>query len=181
MSILTPRHESADLLITSFVPWLAHQKSNSSDDLIAALQSQNKLPTKSVWLRHVPVCFDSAPELVIAELRRLRPRAIICCGMAERRTCLTIEKQAERKQAKGRQTLQTPVNVQHLLKETSQSEVSYDAGQYVCNHLYYQVLVTIDEFQLATAAIFVHVPILTDENKFAMLEDFFKISSALLS
>lgn len=176
MSILTPEHESADILITSFVPWLAHQKSNSSDDLVAALQSQNKLPTNTVWLRRVPVCFDLAPALVIPELQRLRPQVMICCGMAESRTRLTIEKQA-----KGRQTLQTSVNVQNLLKGTSQSEVSYDAGQFVCNHLYYQVLEAIDKSKLNTATIFVHVPTLTDKNKSTMLGDFLKISSALIS
>ncbi|MBE9064420.1 peptidase C15 [cf. Phormidesmis sp. LEGE 11477] len=181
MSISTPERESADcepadILITSFVPWLAHQKSNSSDDLIAMIQSQHKLPVNSVWLRHVPVCFDLAPALVIPELQRLRPRVVVCCGMAENRPCLSVEKQAVGKE----QTLQTAVDVQTLLENTLQSEVSYDAGRYVCNHLYYQVLAAIEAAKLDTIAIFVHVPILTDENRAVMLSDFLQIASALL-
>lgn len=175
MSISIPERESADILITSFVPWLVHQKTNSSDDLIAALQGQNKLPANSVWLRHVPVCFDLAPALVIYELQRLRPLSVICCGMAENRTRLSVEKLA----VGTEQTLQTSADVQALLKNTQQSEVSYDAGRFVCNHLYYQVLAAINASKLNTIAIFVHVPILTDENRAAILKDFLEISTAL--
>ena len=185
MSISNPERKSADLLLTSFVPWLAHQTSNSSDDLVVALQDQNKLPIDSVWLRHVPVCFELAPALVIPELLRLRPQAIICCGMAESRTRLSIEKQAVKKQVVGKasakaQTLQTSVEVHDLLKGTLQSEVSYDAGRYICNHLYYQVLAAIERTHLNTVAVFVHVPILTDENRSVMLSDFLQIASALM-
>ncbi len=175
MSIPIAESGSSTILITSFVPWLAHQKSNSSDDLIAALQDQEKLPVGSVWLRHVPVCFDLAPTLVIGELQRRRPRAVICCGMAENRTRLSIEQQA----VDIRSTLQTSVDVQALLKETTHSEVSYDAGRYVCNHLYYQVLSAISASDLDTVAIFVHVPVLNAQNMPAMLSDFLKIASAL--
>ncbi|MGB3788276.1 MAG: peptidase C15 [Phormidesmis sp.] len=180
MSISTAESGSSAVLITSFVPWLAHQTSNSSDDLIAALQDRGRLPAGSVWLRHVPVCFDLAPTLVIDELQRLRPRAVICCGMAENRTRLSIEKQAVEQRAAGAErTLQTSVDVQSLLKETTHSEVSYDAGRYVCNHLYYRVLAAIRGSSLNTVAIFVHVPVLNDQNMPAMLSDFLKVFSAL--
>ncbi len=180
MSISIAKRESSDILITSFVPWLAHQKSNSSDDLIAALQDRGKLPADSVWLRHVPVCFELAPTLVISEMQKLRPRAVICCGMAENRARLSVEQRAVEQQTAGTERiLQTSVNVQALLKETTHSEVSYDAGRYVCNHLYYQVLAAIDSSSLDTVAIFVHVPILNDQNMAVMSSDFLKISSAL--
>ena len=180
MSTPVAERKSASMLITSFVPWLAHQQSNSSDDLVAALQAEGKLPVGSVWLRQVPVCFDLAPSMVIDQLQRLRPRVVICCGMAENRTLLSVEQQAVAQQAAGAEcTLQTSVNAQDLLKETTHSEISYDAGRYVCNHLYYRVLAAINASRLDTVAIFVHVPILNDQNTPVMLSDFLKILSAL--
>lgn len=175
VNIPTPQQTSTDILITSFVPWLAHQTSNSSDDLVAALCEQGKLTPGSIWLRHVPVCFDQAPAMVIQGLRRLRPRVIICCGMAESRTRLSIEQQAVCKE----QILQTSVNVNNLLVGTTQSEISYDAGDYVCNHLYYQVLAAIDRYEIDTTAIFVHVPVLTDRNRAEIMNDFLRILTAL--
>ncbi|MEM8501570.1 MAG: peptidase C15 [Cyanobacteria bacterium P01_D01_bin.1] len=175
MTIPTTNQTSTEILITSFVPWLAHQTSNSSDDLVAALYKRGEPTLDSVWLRHVPVCFDRAPALVIRELQRLRPRAIVCCGMAEDRSCLSIEQQA----TCDHQTLQTSVNVQNLIRGTTQSEISYNAGDYVCNHLYYQVLAAIDTHGLDMVAIFVHVPILTSENTAGIVSDFLRIISTL--
>jgi len=142
---------------------------------MAALCDRGEFPSDSLWLRHVPVCFESAPALVIAKLREFQPRVIVCCGMAETRQRLSIEQQAA---SKGR-ILQTAVNTQDLLTKTTQTEISYDAGDYVCNHLYYQVLSAIDKSKLDTVALFVHVPVLNERNIAEITDDFQKILAAL--
>ena len=124
------------LLLTSFQPWRAHQHSNSSDDLLLALHQQGRLPASSRWLRNVPVSFELAPIRVISEVYYWRPRVVICCGMAENRAHLSLEQLAVKKS----DTLSTDIDLQPLLQRTQLSEVSYDAGRYVCNHLYYHVL-----------------------------------------
>ena len=166
--------KTGPLLITSFQPWRAHQRSNSSDDLIANLHRQKRLPAGAIWLRQVPVSFQLAPLRVISEIYRLRPRTVICCGMAEGRACLSLERQA-----KGERVLQTSVDLSALLVGTTLSEVSDDAGWYVCNHLYYSVLAFIEQLNLETQGLFVHIPTLSPPSKALILDDFVHIATRL--
>ncbi len=167
--------KTGPVLITSFPPWRAHQRSNSSDDLIAELHSLGKLPAGTEWLRRVPVSFRLAPTQVIDEIQRLRPRLVICCGMAENRSCLSLERQAK---AAG-QTLRTSIDLSSLMTETTLTEISDDAGSFVCNHLYYSVLDFIDKADWEMVVVFVHVPVLTSENRAVILKDFEAIAHKL--
>lgn len=160
------------ILITSFQPWRSHQRSNASDDLIAAVVKSNRLPTDAVWLRRVPVNFQLASVRVITEMQRLRPRAVICCGMAERRACLSIESQAKGVSKGAFSVLKTTANTAELIANTLLSEISYDAGSYVCNRLYYDVLKFIQISAWPTTGIFIHVPVLSKANKPFVLSDF---------
>ena len=144
---------AAPLLITSFQPWRAHQRSNTSDDLIAALQQKNQLPANSFWVRNVPVNFETASIRVLSAIQQWHPHTVVCCGMAEKRVQLSLEKFARQ----GGQTLETGLNLQSLLTGTQLSEVSVDAGAYVCNHLYYQILNAIRTKKSKTQALFIHV------------------------
>lgn len=167
--------KNGPVLITSFRPWRVHQCSNSSDDLVAELYESGRLPADAVWLRQVPVSFALAPVRVINEIGRLRPRVVICCGMAEERPHLSIERQARG----PLQTLQTSVNASALLAGTLLSEVSSDAGSYVCNHLYYSVLKFIEEASWETVGVFIHIPVLSRQNKKLIINDFIRIVSKL--
>ena len=46
------------------------------------------------------------------------------------------------------------------------------AGTFVCNHLYYSVLKHIQDTAIATQCIFVHVPVLTENNLESIVADF---------
>lgn len=159
---------AAPLLITSFQPWRAHQMSNTSDDLLAALHLKNRLPANSLWIRNVPVNFETASIRVLSAMQQWHPHTVVCCGMAEKRAQLSLEKFARQ----GGQTLETSLSLQSLLLGTQLSEVSFDAGAYVCNHLYYQILNAIQIKNLKTQALFIHVPMLTPENRRWIAEDF---------
>ena len=150
------------LLISSFRTWRSHQPSNSSHDLIAAMQNSRQLPKQTIWLSQLPVNFEIAPIRVINAMYLFYPRAIVCCGMAENRAYLSLEQQA-----KGpSQSLQTLFDLPSLLAETHITEISNDAGSYVCNALYYQVLKTIQENSLAIPCLFIHVPLLKASSRF---------------
>ena len=153
--------QNGPILITSFQAWRSHQSSNSSDDLIAELKAQGKLSSDVIWLRNVPVSFELAPIRVLSAIYTLQPRVVLCCGMAEKRELLSIEKQAKN----GDHTLQTSVDVRNLLSKTRLSEISYDAGTYVCNHLYYRVLESINKYKTTASVLFIHIPILREESK----------------
>ena len=160
---------ASPLLITSFRPWKAHQGLNASDVLLERVAA--KLPKNVISLRWLPVNFDLAPIQVISHIVQYRPKAVICCGMAETRQTLTIEQWGTYKDCR----LATPVNLQTLVKNTIHTHISDDAGNFVCNRLYYRVL------NRPANAVFVHVPLITPANQSVIEFDFLKIVEYLNS
>ena len=162
----------APILITSFRPWKAHQGLNSSDILLE--QVLTKLPDNTIVLRWLPVNFDLAPMRVINHMVQYQPKLVLCCGMAETRKTLTVEQWGTFQQ----QRLATPIHLQTLIQKTIHTHISSDAGDFVCNRLYYRVLRHIEQQRInhqQTAALFIHVPLITAAN-WAVLEfDFLKI------
>ncbi|AFY69900.1 peptidase C15 pyroglutamyl peptidase I [Thalassoporum mexicanum PCC 7367] len=162
----------AKTLITSFTTWKPKQPSNSSDDLLDLILAQQVTCianlSKAKLLRQMPVCFERSPQLVVEQIDRLVPRTIICCGMAESRARLTIEANGKNQA----EVLNTNVDLAALVAPLSFTDISNDAGQFVCNWLYYSVLKHIRDRQLPTKCIFVHVPILDSSNTAAIAQDF---------
>ncbi|NEQ32153.1 MAG: peptidase C15 [Leptolyngbya sp. SIO4C5] len=159
------------LLLTAFRPWRTHQVSNSSDDLLLALHRQAWLPENTHVLRHLPVSFQLAHPAVIAKILWLQPHFVICCGMAENRSRLSLELQG----IDNDQALQTPLPLSTLLQGTALTEISSDAGSYVCNHLYFQVLQFLRRNHMACQALFIHVPKLNQANLGLIMQDFNQI------
>ncbi|MEG4320451.1 MULTISPECIES: peptidase C15 [unclassified Microcoleus] len=156
------------ILLTSFDTWLPHHKSNSSDDLLAKISQIQSLPDSTTFLRKLPVDFQEAPNLAIAQIKKIQPDTIICCGMAESRQKLTVESSA----CCDLDILKTTVNLEQLVTDLGITEISHDAGKFVCEALYYGALKHIYNSQIATKCIFVHVPILTNENLDKIVADF---------
>lgn len=190
------------LLLTSFTTWKAEQASNSSDDLLEILVQNNWLPEPCHLLRQIPVDFDLAPAQVIAAIARLRPAIVVCCGMAEDRDYLSIETQAIR----GETILTPAIDCTELLRDLRLTRLSQDAGNFVCNHLYYCVLEYLRTPPIAnsqantsnlgpldrpkqpeipvratTHCIFVHVPVLIPNNQDLIVADFLSILHRLQS
>lgn len=156
------------ILLTSFDIWEPHHVSNSSDDLIAELITKSLLDERMHLLRKLPVDFALAPEQVIAHIKRFEPEVIVCCGMAEKRSQLTVESNGKYQE----EVLKTPVNVEHLVTDLTFTSVSHDAGQFVCNHLYYSILKHIRDYRLKSQCVFVHVPVLGAMNVTQAVNDF---------
>ncbi|NMG06293.1 peptidase C15 [Brasilonema sp. UFV-L1] len=159
------------ILLTSFDTWLSEQKSNSSDDLLAEVSRLNSLPYNLTFLRRLSVDVQLASFRVIKKIHELQPDGIICCGMAQRRTLLSVEVGA----SFGESVLQTTVNLEQLVAGTRAVEISHDCGKFVCEGLYYSVLDELRHSKPTTPCIFVHVPILTEENLPLILDDFLLI------
>jgi pyroglutamyl-peptidase len=165
----------SSLLLTSFATWLPHQKSNTSDDLLALAAQHPAFSPTWQMLRQLPVDSQGAIDQVLDMLERLQPAGILCCGMAEMRTQMEVEVQA----VCGDRSLRTSVNVADWVNSLSATGMSDDAGQFVCNDLYYGVLAYIRDRQLPIAGLFVHIPLLTPENTPAILSDFLTICRAI--
>lgn len=161
------------IILTSFQTWLTHQKSNSSDDLLAILQQQslNFNEANLFFLRHLPVDIQLASEQLISQIKTIKPKAIICCGMAESRGKLTIEANATCNSS----CLHTSVNLTELTNQLTVTDISQDAGKFVCEGLYYQILKYTQSLPEHISCIFVHVPILNSSNLDSIQQDFLSI------
>ncbi|MBW4634165.1 MAG: peptidase C15 [Iphinoe sp. HA4291-MV1] len=159
------------ILLTSFDTWLSDQKSNSSDDLLAEVSRLDSLPYDLTFLRLLSVDVQLASFRVKEKIHELQPDSIICCGMAQRRTLLSVEVGA----SYGERVLQTTVDLEQLVAGARAVEISHDCGKFVCEGLYYSVLDELRQHQLTTPCIFIHVPILTEENLPLILDDFLLI------
>ncbi|WP_016953225.1 hypothetical protein [Anabaena sp. PCC 7108] len=179
------------ILLTSFDTWLSEQQSNSSDDLLLGLAKMACLPHDLIFLDRLPVDVQLASSLVIAKIKELQPDYVICCGMAASRSKLSIEVFAcivsgqstdisslDCAESFWQTTLQTTVNVEQLVAGTT-VEISYDCGKFVCESLYYLVLEYLKQYQLPIPCIFVHVPILNQENLIEMIAEFVLIINKL--
>jgi pyroglutamyl-peptidase len=163
------------ILLTSFDTWKPHQQSNSSDDLLEAVIQQNPYPQQLYFLRQIPVDFQLAPTQVLAKVEELQPNIIICCGMAESRHLLTVESNGKH----DNEVITTPLDLDLLIATLPNTAVSHDAGQFVCNWLYYSLLKYHREQTIQSHCLFVHVPILAAHNLEPVLQDFLVIMQRL--
>lgn len=159
------------ILLTSFEIWLEDQVSNSSDDLLIEVTKIDSLPYHLTFLRRLPVDVQVASSQVIAKINECQPDFIVCCGMAASRKQLSVEVSASCKES----VLQTAVDLKKLVAESSTIEISYDCGKFVCEGLYYSVLDYLYQNQLTASCIFVHVPVLNEENLNEILANFLLI------
>lgn len=164
------------LLLTSFATWRAEQASNSADDLLSIIL-QRSLPASSLLLlRHLPVNVPIAFDLITDKIAQWQPDIIVCCGMAERRDRLNLESTA----VVGNQSLSTTVNLALLLPQLTQTEISEDAGRFVCNGIYYAILNYLKLHTPQTQCLFVHVPPLNSSNRECIVADFSLILERLM-
>ncbi|MBD2597156.1 peptidase C15 [Nostoc sp. MBR 210] len=162
-------------LLTSFDTWLRDQDSNSSDDLLQEVSQVVSLPHDLKFLRLLPVDVMLASSWVIQKVEELQPDYIICCGMAASRQRLSVEEGANQ----GAIFLPTAVNLEKLVLPTVATDISSDCGKFVCEGLYYAVLDYLQQSKLSTRCIFVHVPVLNQENLLVVLADFLLIINNL--
>lgn len=157
------------ILLTSFQTWLPHHKSNSSDDLLEVFQPPNQDLFTLSFVRNLPVDTNLAGQKVIKAIKNIKPNAVACCGMAESRSKLTIESSAFCQE----KCLTTSVDLKALASWLAVTDISHDAGKFVCEDLYYQVLkyTTRDETNYIPC-LFIHVPLLSKSNLELIKEDF---------
>lgn len=179
------------LLLTSFDIWLPHHKSNSSDDLLEEVTRLNKVPSSLTTVRKLPVDVFVATQQVIAKITETQPDYIICCGMAESRARLSVESNARSTPAYTNcsmsmlpedyqeSTLHTTVNLEELVAPCQAIEISHDCGKFVCEGLYYSVLDYLLKNSPKSKCIFIHVPVLTENNIRVVVEDFLLVIDRL--
>lgn len=171
------------ILLTSFDIWLPNQKSNSANDLLIALEKNHPTTDYLTFVKQIPVDVSLASNRVIRKINEIQPDAIICCGMAEKRSQLSVESNASStailSTENNQRVLYTTVDLDLLVKGLETVDISHNCGKFVCEGLYYSVLDYLQQNQIKIPCIFVHVPILTEENMSSIQENFLLIIDRL--
>lgn len=166
---------TSKILLTSFQTWMPHQNSNAADDLLDIVQRRGFNSQDLSFLRKLAVDIPQASGSAIDNINKIEPDLVICCGMAESREILTIESNATNRGDR----LYTSVDVEKLVSNLAITEKSDNAGKFVCEGLYFQVLKHLQKYHPHSKCIFVHVPVLTDNNCEGIISDFNEIIDRL--
>ena len=165
------------ILVTAFDPF-GGETINPAQQAVERLE--DTIGNHQISKLIVPTVFGRAAELVISEMDRMRPDAVICVGQAGGRKSVTPERvainimDANIKDNDGNQpsdlpvvvggpaayfsTLPVKVMVNAIRNAGLPGDVSNTAGTFVCNSLLYSVLHHAAVNMPETRAVFVHVP-----------------------
>ncbi len=162
------------ILVTGFKPFLG-EKINPSELIL------NKINHLNIQKIILPVEFKSAFEILKTEIINQKPDYVIMLGQASGRKNISFEKiglnwiQSAHPDESGLKphigvidpsqslALMTKFPVdeiyQKLKSQNLPVEISFSAGAYVCNNLYFKVLSEFSELK----SVFVHVPLLPEQ------------------
>ena len=170
------------LLITGFEPF-------GGEEINPSWETVSRLPDEiggyTLTKLRVPVVFGEAAQVVLAAAEELMPDAILCVGQAGGRGSITPElvainlRYAKIPDNKGQQPKDEPITkegtqayfstlpVRQMAEAIAAAgvaaQVSYSAGAYVCNDLFYTLLHRYHNTQ--TKVGFVHIPYATEQGK----------------
>ncbi|MBR3765146.1 MAG: pyroglutamyl-peptidase I [Clostridia bacterium] len=163
------------ILLTGFEPFNGASVNPSWE---AVLRVPYSICGHEVHRMRLPVVYQKAAAELLVEISRLRPTLVICCGVASGRRAVTPELAALNFRyaaipdnagqlfsgtpilPHGENALMTSLPIQRILDALTAAGVpnalSLSAGAYVCNDLYYHLL--LQEEELGYRGLFVHVP-----------------------
>lgn len=172
------------VLITGFEPFDG-EAVNPSAQLVQRLQGEVIAPGVRVEAVVLPCVFDAALDVLAAHLDRLQPRLVLCCGQAGGRAQLSLERvainldDARIPDNAGAQPIDRPVQpsgpaayfttlpvkrmTQALRQAGVPAEVSYTAGTFVCNHVFYGLMHLAQQRPWLRQGGFLHVPYLPEQ------------------
>ncbi len=163
------------MLITGFAPFDGAEINPSWEAVQLVPQT---IAGQDVHRMQLPVEYGRAAELLKAEIARLHPRVVLCCGLAGGRKAITPELVAinyrwariadnagqlysgEPIDPEGPAALMTRLPVHAMIAAMQEAglpaQLSLSAGAYVCNDVYYALLSREAEWDYK--GLFLHVP-----------------------
>jgi pyroglutamyl-peptidase len=169
-------------LLSGFEPF-ADDEINPSQELMRKMAS---LALEETYTMVLPVSFERAFPLLEAQIAKLNPDVILMFGLNSKISKINIEKVAinfiaaripdndgiqpknviiNPQDASAYFASLDPFLVQSKLNELGMDcDISYSAGTYVCNYLYYQVLSNFN-----VPCVFLHIPHYKNDNDFDKL------------
>jgi pyroglutamyl-peptidase len=164
------------VLVTAFEPF-GGETVNASWEAARALDGWRCGDTVAV-ARRLPCVYGACVAEFVAAFELLAPKAVLMTGQAARRGVVSVESVARNRAraatpdnrgvAGSAMTLSGPALLEATVSANDiarairaagvPARVSSDAGDYVCNHLFYGALSRLAEKAPATPAVFIHLP-----------------------
>ena len=164
------------VLMTGFAPFGGEQ-SNPSWEAVRQVQAHRGTELRT---EELPVTFAGAGRRMTELLQEFKPDLVVMVGLAAGRKGFSVERvalnlaDARIPDNEGAQPVDAPVDssgpaaiftnvnakrlAETLRQQGVEAALSYSAGTYVCNHVYYTALRYIQLHMLPTKAVFLHVP-----------------------
>ena len=154
------REKVMKILYTAF-----NGKNNSSKILLDNIDSNNKLYLKNSVITSVS---QLEKELILNDYD-----LVVSFGQAP------LEKDTIKLETIGKDKTQYKTNydydnLKNVLDENYKTIISFNAGNYLCNNIYYHGLKFINENNLKTKMIFIHIPKINNISSIKKLADSFK-------
>lgn len=166
------------ILLTGFEPF-GGETTNPSWDAVRQLDGWQPDDETVVRSRQLPCVFNQSLSVLNAELTALEPVLVLAIGQAGGRTCFSLEKvainynDARITDNQGQQPLATAtandgpaayfstLPLKHLVQQLRHhqipAEISFSAGTFVCNHVFYGLMHALVATPKVRAG-FIHIP-----------------------
>ncbi len=175
----------ATVLLTGFSPF-GGETINASWEVARALDTA-LIDGHTVMAAQLPTEFDTAPEVLADLLEQHHPVLVVCLGQAAGRQAISLERvainidDARIPDNAGNQPVDSPVvsggppayftglPIKAMLAALREAgipaEVSQTAGTFVCNHVFYALMHTLDRRRTmhGVRGGFIHVPLLAGQ------------------
>jgi len=172
------------ILLTGFERFNGFQV-NTSQVIVEHFSRYNPLSTVDIHTKVLPVSFVYATQVVNDILDKIKPDLVLHLGLLAGATAFSLERVASNIDdtdtpdnnheipVKRRiiplgpityeSTWPTDLIIERLTKKSIPAYVSYDAGTYVCNHVFYTTMHYIAEKQAKMVCGLIHLPCLPEE------------------
>jgi pyroglutamyl-peptidase len=172
------------LLVTAFEPF-AGDRVNASEQVLRRLAASGSAARHNVETRILPVTRESSLACLIGAIEAVNPETTICLGQASGRSSISVEKVALNHcafpipDAEGCQPQDEPVDargpaayfsslpvnalVAAIREADIPASVSYSAGTYVCNCVFYGLMRYTARHRPDMRAGLIHVPALPEQ------------------
>ncbi len=170
------------VLVTGFSPFGGESINPSFEALKLA---KDRINGVEVIKREIPTVFNRSLELIESLIEEIKPDIVICFGQSGGESKIRLEKVAinldeariadnegnkptDRKIKEDGDTAyfsNLPIKnaLKNLNKKNIPSRISYSAGTFVCNHIFYGLMYLIDKKYEGLKGGFVHLPYLPEQ------------------
>ncbi|MBV9123816.1 MAG: pyroglutamyl-peptidase I [Planctomycetes bacterium] len=178
------------ILLTGFNPF-GKVKRNPSELIVRRLRERPRAVVRAdLVLEVLPTEFLSAGKRIQELIREVRPDAVVCLGVAQMRTAISLERfalnvndctlpdnagaRAEGRciAEKGPEAYRSTLPLDYMREALQQRgipvHISNHAGTYVCNHVFYTARDEVEHLDHPARCGFIHVPRLCRPGQFAL-------------